>query len=224
MLNKICSLSILILFSCVTSVSASMFYNEEEIVQARSFGSGAVKIEHFFQESPQAMWMSISNQEYQYTSQRQGNFHHEQAIIVKIKKQIGTFGCDMWGELALFPNDEGSMKQIYKSPAPEFHDCFGTPFNCYIKFYGNTEHNFLVLDFIGTGAWQNGKGFPQFATDAFINFAKNHTNAQYILCDPRNPIYRHISEKFGFVLDKENELWRHFKKGVQQHYILDLTK
>ena len=194
MLDKIRAL--IILFSCITSASAmeNQYYNEEEIAAARTVGNGTVRVEEFLQQNPQTMWMSCCDQEYDYASQTHGQLHHKQAVIVKLKKQ-DSFGCDFWGWLALFPNDGKSMQEIYKSALmPEFNDFFGVPFNSYIKLYGNTEHNFLVLDFMDAGDGQKGKGYVQFATNAFIKFAKGQTNAEYILCDPRNQRSMHISK------------------------------
>lgn len=222
MLYKI--LSFIIFVFCITSVSAMEieYYNEEEISQARVVSNQQVRVEEFFQKYPQSMWISCCDQEYDYKSQTQGQAHHKQAVIVKLKKQE-TVGCDFWGWLALFPHEGDSLKKIYKDNLmPEFSDFFGTAFNAYIKFYGNTNHNFLVLDFMDAGAEQKGKGYVQFATNAFIKFAKDHTNAEYILCDARNHRSMHISKKFGFELDASNTLWTHFKKGVQQPFVLHL--
>ena len=227
MIKNFLVINFITLFLCTQysfAADSTKFYAEGEMSQAQTLGISTIKMEDFFKEDSKGRWMSMKNHTYQYNSQRQKSVDHQQAVIVKAVKQPGTFGCDILGTLAIFPNTDESIKKIYKSPLPDFNDFFGTPFNCYITFYGSTDHKFLVLDHIAAGFDQKGKGFSQVATDAFIKFAQEHTNAQFILCDPRNPIYRQISIKFGFKFDKENQLWSHFKKGVVQHYTLNLSE
>ncbi len=202
---------------CASSSFATDRHTDYEIEKAHNLGASTNKVEQFFREEQTTMWFSIESQDYTYK-----DVYRNQAVVVKIGK-FGLFGCNLSGNLALFPSSPQDISKIYKSSLSDFNDSFGTPFNCIIQFYANTDKKFLVLDFIEVGYQQGGKGFAQFATDAFINFAKKHTSAQYILCDPRNYVYKTIADKFSFKEDKGNAIWSNFTKGVKVHYILELS-
>ncbi len=203
---------------CASSSFATDRHTDEYIEKARNLGASINKVEQFFHEEQTTMWFSIESQDYTY---KNASINH--AVAVKLAK-TEILGCNLRGNLALFNSSSNDTLSIFnQSPFPEFTDVLGTPFNCLISFYYNTDKKFLVLDCIRVGYQQHGKGFPLIAVDAFIKFAKKHTSAQFILSDERSIISKPIADKFAVKEDKENALWSYFEKEVKARYILELS-
>ncbi len=203
--------------------TASHFYTQQEIQQGRTLGQSSTTLTNL-NVAGKTTWFSLTQETHVYKDATRSRH----ALVRMDDQKSDNNWC---GEIALFPVSKEDLSKVYKTLLG-FSDFIGTSFDSVIEFKylpRNLESHqkpYVILSKSNAGYQQGGQGYNQFTRKCFIDFVKQHTDAELIFSDARNPISKHVLTKpeFGFQNALTNEELASYIKGMAVPYYLEIKR